>query len=142
MAEQQKNELQALINELGNFLNTLRENASKKGIRSMDPSLKLDLALMKQYNILLHNLFEEALMRTGITREELRAQIEEGKKSLSEENLRYLRQLSGMRNEVDFLFERYKAASEKRMEKAQEKEKTDIEQRKRDIGFRKGWKKL
>ncbi len=141
MAEQQKNELQVLINELGNFLNTLRENASKKGIPYS--SLKLDLALVRQYNILLHNLFEEALMRTGITREELRSQIEEGKKSLSEENLRYLRQLSGMRSEVDFLFERYKAASEKRMEKKeQEKEKIDTEQHKRDIGFRKGWKKL
>lgn len=141
MTERERNELQALINELGNFLNTLRENASKKGVQY--PSLKLDLALVRQYNTLLHNLFEEALMRTGITRDELRAQIEEGKKSLSEENLRYLRQLSSMRSEVDFLFERYKAASEKRMEKReQEKEKIDIEQRKRDIGFRKGWKKL
>jgi hypothetical protein len=144
------NPLQEIMTQFAEIINQLYDKNNKGSSGEVSEEIKIRVEYMQQMNVLLDNLYRQALVKTGITEEELKKQLKAGMKDLDPKSKEYIDKIEKMKRDVERMRVFYKEKID--LLKKQESpgssttsKSKEGEFKNRDnlqVGMKRGWKKL
>lgn len=149
--KKEPNPLQELMTQCAEILNVLyTEQGHKPESDTVSKDIRECIDYMQQMNILLDNVYDEALKKTGITREELKKQLESGVEQLDIKSKTYITKIEQMKEDIERMRGLYKVRIEilegqggpAPLSGSKREENEISKSERRSVGMRRGWKKL